>query len=380
MRRESSIEPGLLERALELAERGRFGVSPNPLVGAVVARGKRVVGEGFHRRAGGSHAEVKALRDAGGSARGADLYVTLEPCAHFGRTPPCTEAIRAAGIRRVIVAADDPHPLVSGRGIRALKRAGIPVLRSGARLRDLARAQNDKFVTWVSEGRPLVLAKWAASLDGRTADSMRGSRWITGAAARRRGLLLREEYDAVLVGAGTILADDPLLTRRLGRNRSSRHWRIVLDGRLRIPENARILRQPEGVVVATAMPSDDPRARRLSRRGITVWSLPGRRPGRCRLEALLSKLAREDVTSLMIEGGAETLWEFFRARLVDRVAVFVAPRILGGEAAPGGVGGAGFPLSRTPWMEHLRWEAIGADLLIEGRVSRARARRPPSPG
>ena len=370
-RRRSPVEMKWMDRAIALAERGRYGVSPNPMVGAVVVRGGRVVGEGFHRRAGGPHAEVAALRQAGSLARGADLYVTLEPCGHFGRTPPCSEAILASGVSRVVVGSRDSNAAAGGRGLASLSRAGLKIVRAAGSWRRRAEAQNEKFHVWMSEGRPFVLAKWASTLDGKTAAASGQSRWITGEAARRRALLLREEHDAVLVGAGTVREDDPLLTRRLGRNRTgARHWRIVLDGRLRIPETARVLRDPESLLVVTARRSSHPQAKRLGARGARVWSIPGV-AGRISILRLLRRLAREGVTSLLVEGGAETLWEFFRAGCVDRVAVFLAPRILGGEKAPGGLGGRGFPLRGTPRLRDVKTERIGEDLLITGRVLRS---------
>src|SRR6266540_2878277 len=208
-RRAAPIDMKWIDLALELAERGRFTVSPNPMVGAVIVRGGRVVGTGFHRNAGGPHAEVSALAKAGRLAAGADLYVTLEPCAHLGRTPPCTEAILAAGIRRLVVAARDPNPLVAGRGFSALRRGGVRILAATPEQRRRAELQNERFLVWIRKRRPFVLAKWAGSLDGRIATARGKSRWITGPEARKRALLLREEFDAVLVGAGTVLADAP---------------------------------------------------------------------------------------------------------------------------------------------------------------------------
>ncbi len=262
-----------------------------------------------------------------------------------------------------MVGATDPNPLVSGRGVRALRRAGVEVILAPGPWRRRAEEQNAKFRTFMETGRPLVLAKWASTLDGRIASAKGESRWITGEAARRRALLLREEYDAVLVGAGTVRADDPRLTRRLGRAGRLAHWRIVLDGRLRLSETARVLRGPGERVVATAAPASHPKARRLAARGIRIWSLPAspsKSPGgRVDLSRLLRMLARHGVTSLMVEGGAETLGEFFRAGLVDRVAVFLAPRVLGGERATGAVGGAGFPLGEAPGLSDLRVERVG---------------------
>ena len=358
-----------LERAFDLAERGRYSVSPNPMVGAVVVRGGRVVGQGHHRKAGGPHAEIVALRQAGSAARGADLYLTLEPCTHRGRTPPCVPAVIASGVRRVVVASKDPNPIVAGRGVSALRRAGIHVVLAPPAWRRRAQEQNEKFFTSIVAGRPFVLAKWASTLDGRIASAAGESRWITGEAARRRALLLREEFDAVLVGAGTVVADDPRLTRRLGRNRTTPHWRIVLDGRLRIPETARVLRGSGRRLVATAAPASHPKARRLAARGVEVWSLPAGRAGAVDLGALLRALAGAGVASLMVEGGAETLGSFFEAGLVDRAAAFLAPRVMGGDRARGSVGGKGFRLADTPRLRDFRTERVGDDLLVTARLA-----------
>ena len=366
-----------LERAFELAERGRYGVSPNPMVGAVVVREGRVIGEGAHRRAGSPHAEVLALRRSGGRARGGELYLTLEPCVHQGRTPPCAPAVIASGVSRVIVASRDPNPRVAGRGIAALRRAGITVVLAPVLWRRRAEELNAKFVVWITRGRPYVLAKWAETLDGRIASAAGESRWITGPEARRRALALREEHDAVLAGAGTVEADDPRLTRRLGWNRAVPHWRIVLDGRLRVSPDARVFRGAGRRAVATAVSLDDPRSRRLRARGVEVWSLPAKRAGGVDLPALLDRLAALGIASLMVEGGARTLWEFFSAGLVDGVAVFVAPRVLGGDRALGAVGGTGFSLADAATIEDARVERIGGDLLVRGRVRAGGARPAP---
>src|SRR5262249_31706942 len=268
-------------RAFELAERGRYSVSPNPMVGAVLVKNGRMIGEGGHRRAGGPHAEIEALRRAGRAARGADLYVPLEPCAHHGRPPPCTDALVAAGVRRVFFAVPDPNPRVAGRGARILRNAGIRVSSGSASDRLRAERQNEKFFVSMRRRRPFVLAKWASTLDGRIADAAGESRWISGPEARRRARLWREGGGGVRVGGAA------LVPRRLGVNRSTPHTRIVLDGSLRVPERARILRRPEGLILATAEPVTHPKARRLARRGVTVWSLPGRRRGGVDLRRLL---------------------------------------------------------------------------------------------
>ena len=360
----------LLSRALDLAERGRYTVAPNPMVGAIVVRGGSIVTEAWHRRTGGPHAEAAALDRAGTRARGADLYLTLEPCVHFGRTPACAPRVAAAGIARVFLAARDPNPLVSGRGVRALRRSGIRVVEAAGEIRRRAESQNEKFRLWITERRPFVLAKWAATLDGKVTSADGESRWITGEEARRRALLYREEYDAVLVGAGTVLADDPLLTRRLGKARGRPHRRIVLDGRLRTPVGAKVFTDARSALVVTDLSPEHPRAKLLAAEGIEVWSLPGRPGRRDNLRGLLSRLGREGITSLMVEGGPETLGGFFRANLVDRVAVFTAPRILGGAAAPGGVGGAGFALGRARKIRDVEIERLGPDWLVTGAVVR----------
>jgi diaminohydroxyphosphoribosylaminopyrimidine deaminase/5-amino-6-(5-phosphoribosylamino)uracil reductase len=364
------IDLGWLDRAFALAERGRYSTSPNPMVGAVVVAGGRVVGEAFHRRAGEPHAEILALARAGRAARGADLYLTLEPCTHHGRTPPCAPAVTASGVARVVAASIDLNPKVSGRGLSALRRAGVDVVLAPAAWRRRAAEQNERFRTWIASGRPFVLAKWAESLDGKTAASSGESRWITGEAARRRAMLFREEYDAVLVGARTVAFDDPRLTRRLRRNRSAEPWRIVLDGRLRVSVKAKVFRGAGRRLVVTAARLSHPKVARLTARGVEVWSLPARARGRVDLPRLLTELGARAVTGLMVEGGAETLWGFFQEGLVDRAAVFLAPRILGGREAPGGVAGDGFALAKTPRLTDVRLETLGDDLLLTGRLER----------
>jgi diaminohydroxyphosphoribosylaminopyrimidine deaminase/5-amino-6-(5-phosphoribosylamino)uracil reductase len=361
------IDFAWLDRAFELAEKGRYGVAPNPMVGAVLVRGGRVVGEGWHARAGGPHAEAVALRRAGKAARGADLYLTLEPCVHQGRTPPCAPRVVSAGVRRVVVAATDPNPVVSGRGLRALERAGVDVVRAPEPWRGRAAEQNAIFRASIVRRRPYILAKWGASFDGRIADASGESRWITGEAARRRALLLREEYDAVLVGARTVAADDPRLTRRLRLAKGRPHWRIVVDGRAKVSPAARVWKAPGERLLVTAIRPGAAAARRFERLGVRVWTLRGP-GGQVDLHRLVSELGRHGVSSLLVEGGAETLGSFFAAGLVDRVAAFLAPRILGGAGAPAAVGGPGFALSRTPRLSGVRVEHVGGDLLVTARV------------
>jgi diaminohydroxyphosphoribosylaminopyrimidine deaminase/5-amino-6-(5-phosphoribosylamino)uracil reductase len=367
LRQPSSTERDreLAGRALALAERGRYSTSPNPMVGAVVARNGTIVGEGFHRAAGLAHAEIEALRKAGPLARGATLYVSLEPCVHTGRTGPCVPEILRAGIRRVVASRRDPNPRVAGRGFAALRRSGIDV--TVGLFAEESALQNERFDRWITAVRPFVLAKVAASLDGRIADRSGRSRWLTGEKARARGLLWREEFDAILVGSGTVIADDPLLTRRLGRNRTTEHRRIVLDGRLRVSESASVFRGDTPAEVWTAMDADAPRSRRFARRGVLVRSLPkDGRPGSVDLLRGLRALARENVNGLIVEGGAGALGAFADARLVDRWAVFLSPRILGGGALPF-PGGTGRLLAGSSVLEGVEIERVGGDILITGR-------------
>lgn len=350
--------PDALRRALRLAARGRYRVAPNPMVGAVLTRDGVVVGEGHHRRVGGPHAEVEALLDAGEAARGATLWVTLEPCRHHGRTPPCVEAVIAAGVRRVVACHPDPDPRMRGAGFEALRRAGIQV-EVGPRLEDAVRL-NLRYLVPLLLGRPQVTLKWAMSLDGRIATARGDSRWISSPGGRRWGLGLREEHDAILVGIGTVLADDPRLDRRLGRAPGP-IARVVLDRRLRLPPGAAMLGVAGGVVVYSERP-DAARADALRARGAEVVTLDRVGP-----EAVLADLMRRGVGSLLVEGGAGVHGAFVAAGTWDRVAIDCAPLLVGGRGAPGPVGGDGFGrLDAAPRLEGMRVGRRGEDLIVEG--------------
>jgi diaminohydroxyphosphoribosylaminopyrimidine deaminase/5-amino-6-(5-phosphoribosylamino)uracil reductase len=326
-------------RALALAARGLGETNPNPAVGCVVVRGGRVVGEGFHARAGGPHAEVAALREAGSRARGATLYVTLEPCAHQGRTPPCAPLVRDAGVARVVAALRDPFPPVRGRGLALLREAAVEVVvgtLSGA-----AERLNAPFLTAARLGRPYVLLKAAATLDGRIATASGRSKWITSAAQRRQARWLRRLHDGVLVGIGTALADDPVL---LPAPRTRRPFaRVVLDSRLRLAPSSRLVRtaSPRAPVLAVTSPeaARSPRAELLAAGGVTVLPTAVDGEGRPRLDETLAALRERGITSLMVEGGSEVLGAFLRARLVDAIALFRAPIVLGGRGSRPAFGG-----------------------------------------
>ena len=343
-----------MRRAFELAARGRFGASPNPMVGAVVLdQDGRVVGEGYHARCGGPHAEVVALREAGERARGGSLFVTLEPCAHHGRTPPCVDAILSAGIRRVVAAMREPNPHAGG-GLDRLRAEGVDAGIGGDS--DRARALNRRWLTWVQERRPWVTLKAAVSLDGRIATRTGQSKWITGEAARRRSLELREEHDAIVVGVGTVLADDPLLTRRLGLNPREGWTRVVLDSRLRTPTAAQVVQtDPEQTLVAHTPEAAPAERRRLAAAGVQLLEVAAGADGRVELHQLLEQLARREVAALLVEGGSAVHGAFADAGLVDEAIFFVAPLLIGGPglSAVGGRGDADLELA-----SRLRFEGI----------------------
>lgn len=358
-----------MRRALELAERARGLTSPNPMVGAVVVSDGAVVGEGFHRRAGAPHAEVEALEAAGERARGATLYVTLEPCMHHGRTPPCTPRVLAAGVARVVVGVADPDPRVAGAGLAALRAAGLD-LTVGV-LAVEAERQNRVFLTAVREERPHVTLKVAMTLDGKIADARGASRWITGEAARAEGHRLRRESDAVLVGIGTVLADDPELTPRAGGPWPREPYRVVLDSEARTPPAARLLAagSPERALILVTERAPAARRRALVEAGATVVVCAARE-GRVDLAVALRELAAREIRGVLVEGGAEVHGAFLVAGLVDHVVAFVAPRLLGGRAARAALAGEGLELARAVRLGPLAARGVGDDLCIEADVLR----------
>jgi diaminohydroxyphosphoribosylaminopyrimidine deaminase/5-amino-6-(5-phosphoribosylamino)uracil reductase len=339
------------------------------MVGAVLVRDGVVVGEGAHLRAGGPHAEVEALREAGDRARGATLYVTLEPCAHQGRTPPCAAALVTAGIARVVAAVGDPNPLVGGRGVAALRAAGVPT-ELGLLGADAAR-QNRVFLTAMRERRPHVTLKAAMTADGRIADTHGVSRWITGETARAEAHRLRSEADAIVVGVGTALHDDPELTVRRDRPWPREPYRVVLDTHARIPASARLIAAgtPARALIAVGEKAPGERVRALRAAGATVVRVR-RRGARVDVTALLDALFVREVRGVLVEGGAETHASFVAAGVVDAVALFVAPLLLGGRGAPGVVGGEGRELKSALRLEGATVRPVGQDFLLEGDVVR----------
>ncbi|MBM4276017.1 MAG: bifunctional diaminohydroxyphosphoribosylaminopyrimidine deaminase/5-amino-6-(5-phosphoribosylamino)uracil reductase RibD [Deltaproteobacteria bacterium] len=363
--------------ALRLAARGAGWTSPNPMVGAAVVKNDRVVGKGYHRGYGLPHAEVEALRRAGDAARGADLYVTLEPCNHHGKTPPCTQAILEAGVRRVVVAVRDPNPRVNGGGAEFLASQGVQV--EVGLLEAEARRVNEAWFKWMATGLPWVMAKAACSLDGRMATATGESQWLTGEAARAFGHRLRHLSDAILVGVNTVIADDPQLTTRLPtkdrrpktEDRFKDPIRIILDSRLRLPLTARLLNldspAPTWVACTEAAPAEKRRA--LEKKGAEVLVLP-EESGRVALQPLLALLGQRQVQSLLVEGGAEVLGSFFDQKLVDQFFFFYAPKFLGGRRALSVLGGEGAArLQDASQARDLSVRRLGPDLLLSGYLS-----------
>jgi diaminohydroxyphosphoribosylaminopyrimidine deaminase/5-amino-6-(5-phosphoribosylamino)uracil reductase len=328
------------------------------MVGALVVRDGEVVGHGWHRQVGGPHAEVEALREAGERARGATVYVTLEPCAHYGRTPPCADALLAAGVARVVACHRDPDPRVSGKGFERLRAAGVEV-ESGFLVEEAVRL-NLRFLVAATLGRPAVTLKWAMSLDGRIATATRESQWISSPQGRRWALALREEHDAILVGSGTVLADDPRLDRRLGLA-AGPNVRAVLDRRLRTPPGARLFTVEGPALIYTQSPDEERRAR-LEERGAAVIGLPAVEPG-----AVLADLWERGVRSVLVEGGSEMLASFVASGLYDRVMVDCAPLLIGGAGAPGPLAGEGFQsLAGAARLDGLEARRRGGDLILTG--------------
>jgi diaminohydroxyphosphoribosylaminopyrimidine deaminase/5-amino-6-(5-phosphoribosylamino)uracil reductase len=350
-----------MRRALELARRGIGTTSPNPRVGACVVKGGRLIAEGYHARAGQPHAEAIALARAGARARGATLYVTLEPCAHTGRTPPCAPLVAASGLRRVVVGEPDPNPLTARRGLALLERSGLEVTL-GVLGRE-ARALNLPFRKWVTTGLPYVTLKAAESLDGKIATRTGRSRWISSPAARRFAHGLRAAADAVLVGVGTVLRDDPRLDARDGGGR--RPAKVVLDSRLRIRGSSRLFRTRGRTIVATTARAARSRRAALAPYG-EVLVLPAR-SGRVALRPLLRELGRRGVLHVLVEGGGETIGSFVDERLADEAYFILAPRLIGGRSAPGPVGGRGAadPAS-APALSGLDVGKLGPDVVVHG--------------
>ena len=357
--------------ALRLAAKGRGTSGPNPMVGAVVVKRDKIIGQGFHLKPGTPHAEILALRQAGKLAQGATLYVTLEPCCHLEkRTPPCVPEILRSGVRRVVVAMQDPNPSVKGKGAAALRRAGLSITIGVACSE--AEELNMAYCHWMKTGRPYVTLKAGMTLDGKLATATGESRWITGERSRREVHQLRGDVDAVLIGLGTVLADDPSLTARTGPRleqlASKQPLRIVVDSRLRTPVKAQILAQQDKAktIVATTAAASAARRSVLQKQGIEILTLPGLQ-GRVSLPALLKHLGRRGIMSLLVEGGSEVNAAMLKAKLVDHICLYIAPLLLGGQNAKGVIGGTSpARLADAIEVRHMVTRSIGNDVVVEG--------------
>jgi diaminohydroxyphosphoribosylaminopyrimidine deaminase/5-amino-6-(5-phosphoribosylamino)uracil reductase len=354
-----------MKQALRLARRGQGRTSPNPMVGAIIVKSNRVVGQGYHHYFGGKHAEINAIESAREDIRGAVMYITLEPCCHHGKTPPCVEAIIRSKIGRVIIGTLDPNPRVNGRSVELLNKQGIET-RVGV-LEDECRALNEAYFKYMTSGLPFVTVKFAMTLDGRIATSTGSSQWISSPASQRLAQRLRVHNDAVMVGAGTIVRDNPRLTVRLVRGRNP--TRIVLDSRLRVPPDSQVLTEQEAaptIVAATARANDEKIAE-LGRRGIEVLVIPEDERGRVDLTRLLKTLAKREISSVLVEGGAETITSFLHLNLVDRVVAIIAPKILGkGIEAVGELNIT--DINKAVKLSFTRTYRSGDDIVMEGRV------------
>ena len=367
------MDPGDLDlhymrRALELAGRGQGQVEPNPMVGCVIADGQRTISEGWHRQYGGPHAEIEALRAAGGAAAGAAMYVTLEPCPHYGKTPPCTEAVIQAGLRRVVIAHQDPFAQVAGGGVRRLQQAGLDV--QVGLLAEEAASLNAPYLKLLDRGRPWVIAKWAMSLDGKIASATGDSQWITGEASRAVGRQLRGRVDGVLIGRKTAQADDPLLTARPPGPRLA--TRVVFDSLASLAADSRLVRTAREVPVLVVAGPDAPlqNQQQLTAAGCEVW-ISESASRQQQLAQLLDELGRRRMTNVLVEGGGQLLGEFFDAGEIDEVHVFIAPIMIGGARSPTPLAGKGLDrLADALRIKTPRIEPLADDVYLSGRLHR----------
>lgn len=366
MEEERKREEAYMRRALVLAEKGRGWTSPNPMVGAVIVREDgAVIGEGYHERYGDLHAERNALKNCTESPRGATMYVTLEPCCHHGKQPPCVDAILEAGIRRVVVGSGDPNPKVAGKGIRILRGHGVEV--SEGVLEEECNAINEVFFHFIRTGTPFVAMKYAMTMDGKIAAYTGRSQWVTGEAARAHVQTLRHAYRGIMAGVGTVLADDPQLTCRIPGGRSP--VRIICDTHLKTPPSSNVVRTAgETPTVLVTCCEDPARAAPYLERGCRILRV-GSRDGRPDLMELMHRLGAEGMDSILLEGGSILNWSALRSGIVRKVYTYIAPKIFGGDAAKGPVGGRGVPDPQGAWrLSDSRISQLGEDLLIESRI------------
>ena len=362
----NSVAEEYMRRALTLARKAEGRTSPNPMVGAVIVKNGLVVAEGYHKKSGSPHAEIEALKKAGNEARGAVMYINLEPCCHQGRTGPCVDAIIQSGIRQVFIGIRDPNPLVCGKGVRALKKSGVKA--TTGTLSGECRKLNEIFIKYISAGKPFVILKSAISMDGKIATRSGESRWISGPASRRLVHQLRDRVDAIMVGAGTVLKDNPLLTARLKNKKGIQPVRVILDNQNLVSTSQRVFRNAssEGVIYVTSEKISSSREKRLRQMGVEVCVLK-EKDGGVNLPQLMKFLGKREITSVLIEGGSELSASALKEKIVDKIIFFVAPIIIGGKQSPGAVAGKGVGrLKDALKIKNLTVKLIGKDLMLEG--------------
>lgn len=365
---QEDFDEQMMRRAIELARNATGRTSPNPLVGAVIVKDGRIVAEGWHRQAGTPHAEVHALHMAGELAKGATVYVSLEPCAHYGRTGPCAKALVEAGVSRVVVAMMDPNPKVAGKGIEILRNAGVEVV-TGV-LEKEAQELNEVFLKWITTGKPFVALKTAMSLDGKIATARGESQWITNEKSRYEGHRLRDIYDGILVGINTALQDDPSLTTRLCEYQGQNPVRIVVDSKARLPLDSKLAADGAArTIVAVSADAPASKIDALKAAGLEVFTAGSHRVD---MVELMNQLGAMRITSILVEGGGQVNFSLLEAGLVDRVYAFVAPKLIGGSEALTPVEGRGFDeLSQAIELENIQTSLLDNDVLITGRVRKS---------
>lgn len=354
--------------AIDLAKKGRGRVNPNPMVGAVIVKKDKIIGKGYHQFYGGCHGEINAFKDAEEDVTGSTLYVTLEPCSHYGKTPPCVDKIIEMKVGKVVVGIVDPNPLVAGRGIEKIKNAGIKVVVGV--LEEECKSLNEVFIKNILEKKPFVIMKTAMSLDGKIATKTGESKWITGSKSRERVHQLRDQVTGIMVGVNTVIVDDPELTCRIENGKSP--IRIIVDSKLRIPLDAKVLKDQDmaKTIVGTTDQADPRKKRELEKRGIKVLTIK-KLEGRVDLQDLMKKLFDENIHSILLEGGSSLNFSALDQSIVDKVQVYIAPKLIGGEMSKTPVGGRGIEnLANGFHLDNLRYKRVGRDILIEGYIKR----------
>lgn len=359
-----------MKMALKLSKKGEGAVNPNPLVGAVVVKDGQVLGTGYHKFYGGPHAEVYALEEAGSGAKGADIYVTLEPCSHYGKTPPCAEAIVKAGIKRVIIGAKDPNPLVSGRGIKLLKEKGIEIV-TGI-LEEEARKINEIFIKYITTNRPFTIMKTAMTLDGKIATATGESKWITSEESREYVHKIRNRVMGIMIGVGTAIQDNPLLTTRIKEGNGRNPKAIIVDSTLRIPIDSRILQtiDKREIIVACTKECNQDKEAKLKDMEVKIVKTPQNEDKKVDLKYLIKELGKDGIDSILLEGGGQLNFSALDSGIVDKIMCFIAPKIIGGERAKTPVEGSGVErIKDVISLTNMEYRRIGQDLLIEGKLS-----------